>query len=109
MQHFSNFAKIRNISQSFSSNSEGRCGVHLILFYEILNTNLSELVQQRFDKSHLFEKQNRIAEREERLYPFLTLTGDISSLGNLHGKKKVLQRKRKTEREVERQKSHIWD
>jgi hypothetical protein len=50
-----------------------------------------------------------MAEREERLYPSLTVTGDISSLGNLH-EKKVLQRgKRKTERNAERQKSHIWD
>jgi hypothetical protein len=59
-----------------------------MLFYKILNANFSELVRQRFDKSNLFEKQNRIAKREERLYPSFALTGDISSLGNLQGKKK---------------------
>jgi len=76
------------------------------------------LVRYRFDKSHLFEKQNRMAEREERLYPSLTLTGDISSLGNLHEKKKFYRererererkRERAKERDAERQKSHIWD
>jgi len=98
LQNFSNSAKIRNISESFFSNSDGQCGGHLTVFYKVLNANSSELVRQRFDKSHLFEKQNRIAEREERLYPSLTLTGDISSLGNLHGKKKFY-RERERERE----------
>ena len=62
------------------------------------------MVRYRFDKSHLFEKQNRMAEREERLYPSLTLTGDISSLGNLHEKKKFYrERERERERESERE------
>ena len=114
LQNFSNSAKIRNISESLSSNSDGQCGGHLIVFYKALNGNSSELVRQRFDKSHLFEKQNRIAEHEERLYPSLTLTGDISSLGNLHRKKKFYrqrerEKEREKERDAERQKSHIWD
>jgi len=107
LQNFSNSAKIRNISESLSSNSDGQCGGHLIVFYKALNGNSSELVRQRFDKSHLFEKQNRIAEHEERLYPSLTLTGDISSLGNLHRKKKFYrqrERERKRERKREMQK-----
>ena len=110
LQNFFDSAKIRNISESFSSNRDGECGGHLIVFYKVLNANSFELVRQRFDKSRLFEKQNRIVEREERLYPSLTLTGDISSLGNLHGKKKFYrERERKTERDAERQRSHIWD
>jgi hypothetical protein len=48
----------------------------------------------------------------ERLYSSPGMTGDISSLGNLHGKKNFCrekEREKERERGTERQKSHIWD
>jgi hypothetical protein len=45
-----------------------------------------------------------MAEREERLYPPLTLTGDISSLGNYTRRKSFTEREREGERKREMQK-----